>query len=281
LIAQFDMTKGPIAGGGVHGLSISDDGNRAYVVSSGLATDAELADPNSAQRNGFAILDTSEVQARKPGAVIKAISSVTFKDGSVAQHTLPVTVGGKKYLVMVDEGGSASYSAAQTQKACDVKLALFPMARIYDITDESHPKLASKLMLETHDPANCSQVLPDIAGLQGFSYGSHYCSVDNRNNATALACGYFNSGVRVFDIRHPEQPKELAYFNPPGVQQAGAGSSHRGKNGEPDWCSASSHFDFKRGLLSTACQDNGLLVMKFASGTWPFTESTESTNQRN
>jgi hypothetical protein len=283
LIAQFDMTSSsnPVVGGGVHGLSISEDGNRAYVVSAGSPTDAELANPNSPQRNGFVILDTSEVQARKAGATIKVVSSATFKDGSVAQHTLPIKVAGKNYLVMVDEGGSAGYSAAWVQKACDAKLALFPMARIYDITDETNPKQVSKLMLETHDPANCSKVLPDLTGLQVFSYGSHYCSVDNRTNATTLACGYFNSGVRVFDIRQPDRPKEVAYYNPAGVQKAGAGSSHQGSNGQPDWCSASSQFDFKRGLLITACQDNGLLVMKFATGAWPFAESTASAEQRN
>ena len=81
-------------------------------------------------------------------------------------------------------------------------------------------------MLETHDPANCDKVLPDLAGLSSFTYGSHYCSVDNRHNATTLACGYFNSGIRVFDIRDPVRPKEIAYYNPPGDDDRQPGLNH-------------------------------------------------------
>ena len=52
----------------------------------------------------------------------------------------------------------------------------FPMARIIDLSDETNAKVVSKLMLETHDPANCDKVLPDIVGLTTFPYGSHYCT---------------------------------------------------------------------------------------------------------
>ena len=82
--------------------------------------------------------------------------------------------------------------------------------------DETNPKIVSRLALEIHNPANCAKVLPDIAGLSIFTYGSHYCSVDNKHHATTLACGYFNAGTRVFDIRNPRRPKEIAYYNPAG-----------------------------------------------------------------
>jgi hypothetical protein len=184
---------------------------------------------------------------------------------------------------MVDEGGSAGLAndiAAQT--ACAAGLSPFPMARIYDISDEANPALVSKLMLETHDPKNCDQVVPDIAGLSIFTYGSHYCSIDNRDNATALACSYFNSGVRVFDIRDPARPKEIAYYNPPSTASV-PGSSHavfgQWRAGGPDWCASRLDFDHARKQLITMCQDNGLLVLKFADGTWPFAESTPSLNQ--
>ena len=286
LISTYNISAlGLAASTTVHGLSISNDGNRIYaVVLGGPPFGAPpTVVPEASINNGFAIFDTSEVQQRKANAQIKLVSKALFQDGSVAQHTIPAMIGGKQYLVMVDEGGSAGLAndiAART--ACTAGLSPFPMARIYDISDETKPTPVSKLMLETHDPKNCDQVVPDIAGLSIFTYGSHYCSVDNRDNATALACSYFNSGIRVFDIRDPARPKELAYFNPPSTT-AVPGSSHsvfgQWRAGGPDWCASRLDFDFANKQLITMCQDNGLLVLRFAPNTWPFAESTASRNQ--
>ena len=286
LISSYAISNvGLKAGTNVHGLSVSNDGNRLYAVLLGFpapfGTPGVVA-PLDALNNGFAVFDTSEVQARIPNAKIKLISKALFQDGSVAQHTIPVTIAGKAYLVMVDEGGSAGLANPENAKvACTAGLSPFPLARIYDISDENNPRPVSKLMLETHDPKNCDQVLPDIAGLNIFTYGSHYCSVDNRDNATALACSYFNSGVRVFDIRNPERPKEIAYYNPPSTT-AQPGSSHavfkQWRAGGPDWCASRLDFDFAKKQLITMCQDNGELVLQFESG-WPFPESVASRSQ--
>ena len=222
----------PVAGtytnGASHGLSISDDGNRGYMVSIGLPTNpADLTNPAVAATNGLLIYDLSDIQSRKTNPQAKLISSLVFKDGSAAQHTIPVKIDGKPFVIFVDEGGSGGISSpAQFQAACAAGLPPFPMARIIDISDEKNPKIVSKLGLETHDPANCAAVQPDLAGLAIFTYGSHYCSVDNKDKATTLACGYFNSGIRVFDIRDPVRPKEVAYYNPAGTTTPSPGSNH-------------------------------------------------------
>ena len=285
MIASFPI-KSLSANSTVHGISISNDGNRMYgTILGGLGTltTPAIADPAKLD-NGFAIFDTSEVQQRLPNAQIKVVSKTLFQDGSIAQHTIPITIGGKQYMVMVDEGGSAGLaSPAAAQLACTAGLPPFPMARIFDISDEKNPTVVSKLMLETHDTKNCDQVIPDIAGLSIFTYGSHYCSVDNRDNATALACSYFNSGIRVFDIRNPARPKEIAYYNPPSTGSM-AGSSHavfgQWKAGGPDWCASRLDFDFAKKQLITMCQDNGLVVLQFnGDNTWPFSSSTTSLSQ--
>jgi len=277
VIATYDIKANSPIAKTPHGLSVSKDGNRAYVVALATPTQADAADPAYAQ-NGFLVLDTSEVQARKPDAQMRVISSTAFRDGSYAQHTITTRIGGKSYLVMVDEGGSAGLAdAGNARLACSQNLAPFPMARIYDMSDEKRPQLVSKLGLETHDPKNCDAVLPDIAGLSIFTYGSHYCSVDNLENSTAMACSYFNSGIRVFDIRDPAHPKEIAYYNPPGQTTPVLGSNHvtfqQWRAGGPDWCASRLDFDKASRTLTTMCQDNGLLVMKFKNGVWPFDNS--------
>ena len=265
-----------------HGLSVSDDGNRAYVAVIGGLTGF---DPSAPASNGFAILDTSQVQERRPNAQLKMISTFLYKDGSVSQHTIPVKIKGKPYVIQVDEGGSGGLSFAGWQAACTAGVPMFPMAHIVDISNEEKPTQVSELVLEMNNPANCEQVLPDVVGLTTFTYGTHYCSVDNKENTTTLACDEFNSGIRVFDIRDPERPKEIAYYNPPGLTTASPGSNHVSFNqwvaGGPDWCSAQLHLDADKGTIWTTCQDHGLLSLKFTNGVWPFPESSTPPGKQN
>jgi hypothetical protein len=277
----------------VHGMSIRDDGNRGYFVSIGGlgGNPADLTNPAVPASNGLLIYDLSEIQARMPNAQVRLVSKLLWKDGSVAQHTIPVKIDGHAYLIFIDEGGSGGLSGpVQQQAACAAGLPPFPMARIIDIRDETKPKIVSRLALEIHNPANCSKVLPDLVGLSIFTYGSHYCSVDNKHRATTLACGYFNSGIRVFDIRNPRRPKEIAYYNPAGETTASPGSNHLRAGGwvagGPDWCSAQVHLRIsedhgRQGMLWTTCQDNGLLTLKFENGVWPFEESSTPPGQQN
>jgi hypothetical protein len=273
----------------VHGMSISDDGNRGYFVSLGGLSgnpQADLIDPTKPATNGLLIYDLSQIQARVPNPQPRLISKLLWKDGSVAQHTIPVKIGGKPYVIFIDEAGSGGLSSStQAGFACDHGFTPFPMARIIDISDETNPAIVSRLMLEIHAVKSCPMVLPDIVGLSTFTYGSHYCSVDNKQNATTLVCGYFNAGIRVFDIRDPLQPKEIAYYNPAGVTTASPGSNHVRAGGwvagGPDWCSAQVHLDATKGTLWTTCQDNGLLMLKFTNNVWPFPESATPPGQQN
>jgi hypothetical protein len=275
----------------VHGLSISDDGMRGYMVALGgppFGQSPPVLRTAATANNGLLIYDLSDIQLRKPNPQAKLISQFLFIDGAGAQHTINVKIAGKPYIIFVDEVGPGGFGDnVGLQTACDAKLPVFSMARIIDISNEAAPVQTSRLMLETHDPANCAKVLPDLVGLSIFTYGSHYCSVDNRLNATTLACGYFNSGIRVFDIRTPDRPKEIAYYNPPGVTTASPGSNHSFGGaagiggGKPDWCSAQIHLNAATASLWTTCQDNGILALKFTNGVWPFPESSTPAGQQN
>ena len=272
----------------VHGMSITEDGKRGYFVSLGGlgTTPADVLNPATPATNGLLIYDLSEIQARKPNPQVRLVSKLLWKDGSVAQHTIPARINGKPFVIFIDEAGSGGLSnSVQHAAACAAGFTPFPMARIIDISDETNPKIVSRLMLEIHNPANCAQTGPDIVGLNIFTYGSHYCSIDNRKHTTTLACGYFNAGIRVFDIRDPQRPKEIAYFNPAGTRTPSPGSNHNRVggwvSGGPDWCSAQVQLDAKRGLLWTTCQDNGAVVLKFRKGVWPFEGTTTPPGQQN
>jgi hypothetical protein len=226
--------------GGIHGLSITDDGSRGYF------TTLEPA--------GFVIADTTAVQARTPGATVREISRIQWADGALAQNTIPVTIKGRPYIIQVDEGGHGA-------------------ARIIDISNELVPIVVSKLKLEVHLPENCAAVHPEGGCGSIFVYDGHYCSVDRKIEPTVVGCGYFESGIRVFDIRDPLNPKEIAYYNPGGLNQVLPGSSHSGTAATPtDRCAAQVRFIPERAELWTHCQDNEFLVLRFTNGVWPFPE---------
>lgn len=265
---------------GTHGVAFNADGSRGYFTHVGLGG---ALGPAGEPLNGFVIADTSEVQNRVDDPEIEIISTTLWPDGSAGQHPMPIKIAGKSYVLYTDELGAAfAGSSGPALASCGQGLSPFGMPRLFDISDESNPKLVAKFMLETHDPDNCPQVMPDVIGTQViFSYDSHYCSVDDPENATVLGCGYFNSGIRVFDIRDPYFPREIAYYNPPAQldkQLELAGSQHAAFLGATgglltaDWCSAQVRFIPERGELWTTCQDNGFMVLRFADGVWPFVD---------
>ena len=237
--------------GSGHGLSLTDDGNRMYAVGASCG-------------NGLKIFDTTQVQNRTPNPAMPVIGEVCWEDGSTAQHTIPVTIKGKPYVIFVDEGGAGGSLAINAGAA-----------RIIDISDETKPVVISKMKLEIHNPEFEAIQSEDIAGNGGFGYQAHYCGVDQRHEATVLGCGYFQSGLRIFDIRDPYHPKEIAYYNPPaqGGRSLPASNRHFPAYSGPSnsgYASSQVRFIKERGEVWFTDQDSGFIVVRFTNGAWPF-----------
>jgi hypothetical protein len=88
------------------------------------------------------------------------------------------------------------------------------VSNVIDITDETNPRIVSKIMLEVHDPKNCTKFLaepPEVGG-GPLDYSTERCAQDRSVNRTLAACGSRGSGTRVYDIRDPLHPAEIAYW---------------------------------------------------------------------
>ena len=171
-----------------HGLSISADGNRAYVAGIGA---------------GLVILDVSEVQARTPDPVIREVSRLDWESRSIPQNAIPITIDDHPYVVEIDEFGSGQEVGA---------------ARIIDIADETQPFVLSNMRLAVHQPEHFDEQADDVGNqspIQG--YAGHYCNVPTRVDPTIVACSMILSGLRVFSIEDPANPVEIAYYNSPSV----------------------------------------------------------------
>ena len=183
-----------------HGMTLSDDGNRAY-----------LANPD-VQHGDLIILDTSEIQARKPNPHAREISRITWDRVSIPQNAIPFTSRGKPYVLEFDE-----YNAATLDPSGDPHQV--GAGRIIDISDERKPRIVSHLRLEINEPEPHARYGDDPGahgpggGAQG--YALHYCNIPTRVDPKLVACSFIVSGLRVFDISQVTKPKEIAYFVAP------------------------------------------------------------------
>jgi hypothetical protein len=222
-----------------HGINVSDDGNRLY-----MATYSNASNGNA--ERGLVVYDVSDIQSRKLNPQMKEVSRLSWATVSTPQINLPVTINGTPYLVEMDEfGGGAKVGAA----------------RIIDISDDKKPRVVSNLRLEVNQKEN--QDGPQLAdagadsSLQG--YDGHYCNVPQRVDPGIVACTFILSGLRVFDIRDPLNPREIAYFNGPIDGSAYAMSS-------PAFVPA-------RGEIWYSDGNSGFYVVKLTNGVWPFTSA--------
>lgn len=213
-----------------HGLSISDDGNRAYVASF----------------DGLVILDVSEVQSRTPNPVIREVSRLTWGSMSIPQNAIPFRIDGHPYLVEIDEFGAQSAVGA---------------GRIIDIADETDPQVISNLRLEVHQPENFDRQAGDpgtTSPIQG--YAGHYCNVPTRVDPTIVACSMIMSGLRVFSIVDPANPVEIAYYNAPSDADALTPGSY---------AMASPSFVPERNEIWYSDGHSGFHAVRLADGVWP------------
>jgi len=191
-----------------HGLTLSGDGNRIY-----------LADPINAH---FVVLDVSEVQARRADPQVREISRLTWGTASIPQSTAPMTIDGHPYVLEFDE--FAFRFTAVPQDGSQVGAA-----RIIDMADERTPRVVSNLRLAIHQrdrhQATLADTLPQ-APVRGYS--AHYCAIPREVDPQIVACSMIASGLRIFDIRDPLHPKEIAYYVAP--PRAGAATNEDKRN---------------------------------------------------
>jgi LVIVD repeat len=225
-----------------HGLSISNDGNRAYV----------------AARQGLIILDVSEVNRRLPNPQVREVSRLRWDNITIPQNAIPVTINGHSYVVEIDE------FATDGEGNITGNGGVVGAARIIDIADETSPRVVSNIRLEVHEPENRSTLAGDPgAGSIVGGYAGHYCNVPRREEPGIVACSFILSGLRVFDIRDPFQPKEIAYFNTPKEATF---------PGDPpsSYAMSSPTFAPERGEIWYSDGNSGFYSIRLTNGVWPF-----------
>lgn len=233
-----------------HGMTVSNDGTRGYM----------------AALNDLIIVDLTEIQQRKPNPQVPEISRLAWPNITIPQVAHPVTIRGKPYLVEVDEF-SETENGGFTAHGDRVGAA-----RIIDISDEKKPRVASNVRLEVHQPKHRAEIADDYGAqnpTQG--YAAHYCNVPRREEPGIMACSMILSGLRVFDIRDPERPKEIAYFvaPPDTISSTGGGTVDERTN----WAMSQPDFVPERGEIWYSDGTSGFWALKVSPEVWPFRSS--------
>jgi hypothetical protein len=227
-----------------HGLSISNDGNRAYV--------------SNGNDHGVLILDVSEIQARVPNPKVREIGSVSWPNQTIPQNAIPFTRDGRPYLIEIDE-----YSGGDGGPV-GIHGPVVGAGRIIDIRDETRPVVVSDLRLEVHEPENRDAIAGD-PGAQNPTggYAGHYCNIPTRVNPDIVACSMILSGLRIFDIRDPLRPREVAYYNAP-VQPRVITVPAPASN----WAMSSPSFVPERKEIWYTDGYSGFYVVRVTNGAW-------------
>jgi hypothetical protein len=233
-----------------HALTISDDGTRAYLAAGAGFPRNEIGLPGEV--DGLQVLDVSQIQERRTNPQTRVVGDLTWSTVTIPQAALPVTIGGTPYLVEMDEFAYDGNRIAGNGERVGA-------GRIIDISDETAPRVVSDLRLEVHDPAVRSSLAGDPGATSATGgYAGHYCAVPTRVDPQIAACTFLASGLRVFDIRDPEAPKEIAYHVapvPPG--------------GQPNAAFASASFVPERREIWYSDGSSGFYALRLTNDVWP------------
>jgi hypothetical protein len=234
-----------------HGMSLSDDGNRAY-----------LADPTEPTGTaGLTILDTRQIQARVSNPVTREVARLTWPSVSIPQNAIPFSESGHPYLLEFDEYTAATLNPAAN--ADDVGAG-----RIIDIGDETHPRVIANLRLAVDNPSEHAAAKGDPGtsnGAQG--YAAHYCNIPSRVDPKIVACSFIVSGLRVFDISNLLHPKEIAYYVAPTL-----GNTENGYQGS-DYAMSQPTIIPERHEIWYSDGGSGFYVLRVSPSVWPSGQS--------
>jgi hypothetical protein len=228
-----------------HGMSLSDDGNRAYV-----------ADPTG---GNMAILDTSEVQARKPNPQVREVSRLTWDKASIPQNAIPFTKNGKPYVLEFDEYTAGTLKPGGSTDDIGA-------GHIVDISNEKKPRVVSLLRLAINQPKehhDATAAGDPGTGNAAQGYAAHYCNIPTRVNPRVVACSFIASGLRVFDISDIAHPKEIAYFVPPPKPRAENGGT------DSDFAMSMPAFDAVHREVWYTDGETGFYDVQLARKVWP------------
>jgi hypothetical protein len=132
--------------------------------------------------------------------------------------------GGREYILHSNEGGTQGIGGQpQVGDSCKpyprpTALGWAFEAIISDVTDPAQAHNVSMAQIAINQPEFC-----EVRKASGRDPWLAYHLIDNPMNAKFAAINFGDAGLRIFDLRDPSKPVEVAYFNHGAPVHAGVG----------------------------------------------------------
>jgi hypothetical protein len=185
-----------------HEFEFNNTGTRMYIGGQMSGTSATLLDPLHRPWH-------TELQLRVVDITVWPPQIIGVVEPASGHGVRRATIGGKPYLLNSNENVNPDF---RTVNGCHTEKDLIrgaAQAFLTDIGDETAPQVVSELELAINDEANCA------AQLESRVRASiHYAELDDPDRTHFAMVSMGNAGLRVFDVRQPSQPGEVAYWNP-------------------------------------------------------------------
>ena len=231
-LCQFSQDQAPQLS---HGPDDNAAGTRLYIGNQGIP--AAVGDASGFLDAGGSLEDAGDATLRILDLTTEPPTLLAQGDGPGHAIDWFRTADGREYILHTNEAVFVQEASCLPQPRPS-SLGWAFEAYITEVTGDTLIR-RSLLELDINKAENCQA---KMASGQETSIAYH--SVDNPNNATIAMVSFGDSfftrssneivgaGLRVFDIRNPSEPQEVAYFNTGFLEHAGA-----------------SYYDHDRGLL--------------------------------
>ena len=200
--ARFALDFPECANQLAHEFEFNKAGTRMYIGGQMSGTTATLIDPQHRPWHTELVLRVVDITVWPP----QVIGSVEPASGHGVRRA---TIGGKPFLLTSNENVNPDF---RTVNGCHAdKDLVFGAAQAFltDISDETQPQTVSELGLAINKEANCP------AQLESRVRASiHYAELNDPDRTKFAMVSMGNAGQRIFDVRNPSAPKEVAYWNP-------------------------------------------------------------------
>jgi hypothetical protein len=185
-----------------HEFEFNKAGTRMYIGGQMSGTTGTLLDPLHRPWH-------TELQLRVVDITVWPPQIIGVTEPASGHGVRRATIGGKPYLLNSNENVNPDF---RTVNGCQTEPDLIrgaAQAFLTDIRDETAPKVVSELELAINKEVNCP------AQLESRVRASiHYAELDDPDRTHFAMVSMGNAGQRIFDVRNPSAPREVAYWNP-------------------------------------------------------------------